>query len=337
MVIVPQRILVIQTAFIGDVILATSLLEKIHKHLPKAKIDYLVRKGNESLIKGHPFINEVLIWEKQSSKYKSLYQILKKIRASKYDAVINTQRFGATGMLTAFSGASIRSGFSKNPFSIGFTHSANHEIGNGTHEVERNQKLIECFTDSIYSRPKLYPSTTDFSKTKEFTNLPFITLSPSSVWFTKQFPMKKWIELLDKLPKEFNVYLLGGPGDKEKNAEIVSQCSVNVPENLAGKLSLLQSAALMSKAKMNYVNDSGPLHLCSAMNAPVTAVFCSTIPEYGFTPLSDEMHIVETTQKLDCRPCGLHGLNSCPEDHFNCANSIHTRQLLDTVIPNKIN
>ena len=122
MTIVPERILVIQTAFIGDVILATSLLEKIHTHLPNAKIDFLVRKGNESLLANHPFINELIIWNKLDSKYKSLYKLLKLIRATKYDAVINTQRFGATGMLTALSGAPIRSGFSKNPFSIGFTH-----------------------------------------------------------------------------------------------------------------------------------------------------------------------------------------------------------------------
>lgn len=337
MTIVPQRILVIQTAFIGDVILATSLLEKIHSQLPKAKIDFLVRKGNESLVSDHPFINELIIWNKQESKYRSLFKLLKKIRASEYDAVINTQRFGATGMLTAFSGAPIRSGFAKNPFSIGFTHSADHKIGNGTHEVERNQRLIEFFTDPIFAKPKLYPASKDFSKTEEFSKLPFVTLSPSSVWFTKQYPEEKWIELIDKLPSKFNVYLLGGPGDQKKNQDIIEKCKVNVPENLAGKLSLLQSAALMSKAEMNYVNDSGPLHLCSAMNAPVTSVFCSTIPDFGFTPLSDKSHVIETTEDLECRPCGLHGLKSCPKGHFNCANSISTNQLLNTLQNDKIN
>ncbi|MGB0805169.1 MAG: glycosyltransferase family 9 protein [Salibacteraceae bacterium] len=336
MTIVPQRVLIIQTAFIGDVILATSLLEKIHHHNPKANIDFLVRKGNEALLKNHPFIQNLIIWDKQGSKYKSLYQLLKQIRTAQYDAVVNTQRFGATGMLTAFSGAKIRSGFAKNPFSIGFTHSADHEIGNGTHEVERNQKLIDFFTNSQYAQPRLYPSEKDFQKIEEYTKLPFITLSPSSVWFTKQYPENKWVDLLDQLPKTYNIYLLGGPGDKEKNESLISKCSKNVPENLAGKLGLLQSAALMSKADMNYVNDSGPLHLCSAMNAPVTSVFCSTIPGFGFTPLSDENFIIETTKKLSCRPCGLHGLKHCPKGHFDCANTIETSQLTAPIITNKI-
>lgn len=331
MTIVPKNILVIQTAFIGDVILATALLEKIHQHLPEAKIDMLVRKGNEALLKEHPFVNELIIWNKKNSKYRGLYRILKQIRKSKYDAVVNTQRFGATGMLTAFSGSKIKSGFAKNPFSIGFTHSAPHEIGDGTHEIERNQKLIEPFTDAIAAKPKLYPNEFDFNFIKQFTHLPFITVSPTSVWFTKQFPLQKWVDFIDSLPTNLNVFLLGGPDDKSKNDELIAKCKTNVPENLAGKLSFLQSAALMSKAKMNYVNDSGPLHLCSAMNAPVTAVFCSTIPAFGFTPLSDIQSVIETTEKLNCRPCGLHGKIACPEGHFKCANIISSKQLLATL------
>ena len=331
MTIIPKHILVIQTAFIGDVILATALLEKIHQHLPEAKIDMLVRKGNEALLKEHPYLSELIIWDKKQSKYGSLYQVLKQVRKTNYDAVVNTQRFGSTGILTAFSGAKIKSGFSKNPFSIGFTHSALHEIGDGTHEVERNQKLIEPFTDAVAAKPKLYPSTFDFKFVQQFTKLPFITISPTSVWFTKQFPMDKWVDFIDKLPTNLNVFLLGGPDDQSKNTELISKCKKNVPDNLAGKLSFLQSAALMSKAKMNYVNDSGPLHLCSAMNAPVTAVFCSTIPDFGFTPLSDIKTIVETTKKLDCRPCGLHGKTECPKGHFDCANTINSNQLLATL------
>lgn len=331
MTIVLNKILIIQTAFIGDVILATSLIEKIHEHLPKAQIDILVRKGNEALLLNNPFINQTLIWDKKNGKYKHLYQLLKTIRSNKYDAIVNTQRFGATGFLTAFSGAPIRSGFSKNPFSFGFTHSATHDIGDGTHEIDRNQKLISFFTNEITSRPKLYPSDIDYDKIKPYTRLTYITISPTSVWFTKQFPASKWADFIDQLPSNINVFLLGGPDDQTTINDLIAKCRINIPENLAGKLSFLQSAALMKKAKMNYVNDSGPLHLCSSMNAPVTSVFCSTVTDFGFTPLSNIQYIVETPIELDCRPCGLHGHKSCPKEHFNCANNIKTDQLLSTI------
>jgi heptosyltransferase-2 len=89
---------------------------------------------------------------------------------------------------------------------------------------------------------------------------------------------------------------------------------------LAGKLTLLQSAALIKHAVMNYTNDSAPLHLCSAMNAPATAVFCSTIPEFGFGPLSDSSRVVQTRMELPCKPCGNHGKTECPKGHFDCGN-----------------
>jgi heptosyltransferase-2 len=89
---------------------------------------------------------------------------------------------------------------------------------------------------------------------------------------------------------------------------------------MAGKLSFLESAALMKHAVMNYVNDSAPLHLASATDAPVTAVFCSTIPAFGFGPLSSNSRVIETIEDLECRPCGLHGYKVCPRGHFKCAN-----------------
>ena len=80
---------------------------------------------------------------------------------------------------------------------------------------------------------------------------------------------------------------------------------------------------------MNYVNDSAPMHLCSAMNAPCSAVFCSTVPKFGFGPLSEKSFIIQTTEELECRPCGIHGFKECPIKTFECANSIDISLLLD--------
>ena len=84
----------------------------------------------------------------------------------------------------------------------------------------------------------------------------------------------------------------------------------------------------MQNAKMNYVNDSAPMHIASAMNAPTTAIFCSTIPAFGFGPLSDNSKIVETLEKLDCRPCGIHGYSACPKGHFKCGFGIEIKNVL---------
>jgi heptosyltransferase-2 len=84
----------------------------------------------------------------------------------------------------------------------------------------------------------------------------------------------------------------------------------------------------MKDATMNYVNDSAPMHLASAMNAPVTAIFCSTVPAFGFGPLSNKSVVIESKEKLTCRPCGLHGYRACPQKHFKCATTIESDALL---------
>ena len=322
-----KKILLIQTAFIGDVILATPLIEKLHQHYPDARIDFLLRKGNESLLKNHPFLNEVLIWNKKQNKTKNLFSLLLQIRRKKYDVVINSQRFLSTGLLTAFSDGKQRIGFDKNPLSFFFTKKIKHQIADNqqlTHEVQRNHALISHLTDAPPALPKLYPSDSDFEKIKELNLAPikkqYICIAPTSVWFTKQLPAEKWLKLIAKLPLQNDIYLLGAPSDMTACEKIKRASNHPKIHNLAGQLSLLQSAALMRDAMMNYVNDSAPLHLASAMNAPVTGVFCSTIPSFGFTPLSSVRRVLETKEKLDCRPCGLHGFKKCPKGHFRCSN-----------------
>jgi heptosyltransferase-2 len=126
------------------------------------------------------------------------------------------------------------------------------------------------------------------------------------------------------------VYLLGASADIEACESIRLKANRREVEVLAGKLSLLEAAALMKYARMNYTNDSAPLHLASAMDAPVTAVFCSTVPAFGFGPLSPRSFVVETPEKLSCRPCGIHGFRKCPKKHFNCSR-IDPQCLADTL------
>lgn len=312
-----SQILIIQTAFIGDVILATPVIEQLHKRFPDAQIDFLLRKGNERLLDNHPHLREVIIWNKKEKKKRNLFQIIKKIRTTHYDLVINLQRFFSTGLLTALSKGKEKFGFDKNPFSFAFTKKIKHEIGTN-HEVERNLSLISHLVDNQLIRPRLYPSEADFEKVK--IEAPYICIAPTSVWFTKQFPAVKWIELIHKLDHQYTIHLLGGPPDKAACEAIKKNCQHPNIRNRAGELSFLESAALMKNAKMNYVNDSAPLHMASAMNAPVMAVFCSTVPSFGFTPLSDNAMVIETTENLSCRPCGLHGFKECPKGHFKCAD-----------------
>ena len=211
------KFLIIQTAFIGDVILATVLIEKLHAEFPDAQIDFLLRKGNEELLFNHPYLNEVLIWNKKENKTKNLFKLIKFIRKKRYDKVINVQRFFSTGLITALSNAKEKIGFDKNPLSFLFDVKVKHIIGtkeNPVYEVKRNLNLIKHFTGNKIASVKLYPSKEDYAKVNAIVNLElsivnressivngsthllfntqkYICVAPSSVWFTKQFPKEK--------------------------------------------------------------------------------------------------------------------------------------------------
>lgn len=331
-----KKFLVIQTAFIGDVVLATALVEKLHKYYKDAQVDFLVRKGNESLLANNPNIIQVLIWNKKEQKIKNLFRLLSQVRKNKYDTVINLQRYFSSGMLAAFSGSKMVIGFNKNPLSFLYTKKVKHvfDLKHPKHEVERNNDLIKDLTDDSINRPVLYPSTADELAVSVYKLHPFVTMTPSSVWFTKKYPIEKWIDLINHFNPSYKIYLLGGSDNIIECEQIVNAASNKNTEILAGKLSFLQSASLMRSAVMNYTNDSAPLHFASAVNAPVTAIFCSTVPAFGYTPLSDKSYIVETQLHLKCRPCGNHGYKACPLGHFKCAHSITTNQVLQTIYAN---
>ena len=182
------KILVIQTAFIGDVILATSLLETLKASYPASTIDILVRKGNEVLFDSHPFIHEVRTFDKQRRKYRDLFKLIRNIRAATYDWVINLQRHFTTGLITFLSGAACKIGFDKNPLSSLYTYQIKHEI-DGRHEIDRNYDLIKAFTTVKVRKPKLYPYALEF---EYLSTKPYICIVPTSVWYTKQWPWTEW-------------------------------------------------------------------------------------------------------------------------------------------------
>jgi len=317
-----SKILVIQTAFIGDAILASAALESIHKQFPQAELHILVRNGNETLFENHPYLKKIWVWNKKKNKLRNLFKLITEIRKEHFDWLINLHRFASSGIITTLSKAKITAGFDKNPLSFLFTYKVKHIIGDGSHEVQRNHLLLKKYIDADFSKPKLYPSVANIEKVSQYTNQAFVCMAPASVWFTKQLPKHKWVDLCNLITVDTTIYLLGAKGDEALCTEIKAASKHLNIEILCGKLSLLDSCALMAKANMNYVNDSAPLHLASSVNANITAYFCSTVKEFGFYPLSDNSKTVEAVPAPPCRPCGLHGYKTCPQKHFKCGNDI---------------
>lgn len=311
------KVLVIQTAFLGDVVLATSVINSIKEQIPTATVDVLVKKGQETLLLDHPSIRKVKTFDKQR-KWREITRLIRENRRENYSHIINIHRFFSSGLLAVLSRGKTLVGFDKNPWSRFYTLRLPHPVMQGIHETDRNFTLVSALGIERKAKPSLFPGENARQKVQAFQQEPYVCFAPASVWATKQLPMEQWVELSKK--QDHVIYLLGGPSDHTL-CETISTQSTWRTVNLAGQLSLMESIALMKGAVRNYVNDSGPLHFASAVNAPVTAFFCSTVTDFGFGPLSDDSEVKEVSG-LACRPCGLHGKKECPQGHFKCGKEM---------------
>lgn len=336
-----KTILIIQTAFIGDTILASQFARAVKDQYPHSKIHFFLRKGNESVIQGLESIEKVWVWDKAGGKVKNLFNLIRALRGIRFDMVFNLHRHFNSGLVTALMKSPFKAGFQQNPLSFFYTHKVNHLIPHKTmsglwHEVQRNLQLLQkaepSFTivdNSKIYKPELPLQEKNFAKVAPHTEGNYFVVAPASVWFTKAWSEHKFRELTVELAKMGRVIFIGAPTDKD----LCDRIGKDIPntENLCGQLNLLDSAALMTKAKRVFVNDSAPLHLASCVNAKTTAIFCSTVQEFGYTPLADDSVVVDVGNSLSCRPCGLHGYKACPLGHFKCAEDIAIKSVLATI------
>lgn len=329
-----KTILIIQTAFIGDTILASHFARAVKDLYPNSKIHFFLRKGNESVIQGLPTIEKTWVWDKSGGKTKNLMKLISELRGIKFDMVFNLHRHFNSGLVSAMMKSPFKAGFKQNPLSMFYTRKINHQIPDprGWHEVQRNLELIPDYKivdNSKNYKPELPIQQKNIDKVSQYVNDNYFVVAPASVWFTKAWSEHKYRELTMELAKLGKVYFIGAPTDKE----LCDRIRKDVPntENLCGGLNLLDSAALMKSARRVFVNDSAPLHLASCVNAKTTAIFCSTIPGFGYTPLADDSVVVDVGDKLACRPCGLHGYKECPLKHFKCSEDIAIQKVLDTI------
>jgi heptosyltransferase-2 len=329
-----RNVIFIQTAFIGDAILATSMLESWHLAHPQDHLHLVVRSGNKSLFQDHPFLAGLHVWEKTKNPFSRYFNLLKlglRIRRAGVDVLVTPHRHVSSGMIRVMSGAKSSACFSEHPMAWLFGHRELHGLGNGEHEIERNHRLIVPWVGSDKPRmPKLYAHQRAANEAAVHS---FGVAAPSSQWATKKWPSEHWVQWLDLEYERFpqrQIVLMGGPDDRSDLEDIRQRSSHNQLE-IRTDLTLLESAGLMEKASWVVTNDSGPMHMASALNVPTVAIFCSTLPAFGFGPLADKSTIVEKAEELSCRPCGVHGKTSCPVGHFKCGMDVSPQQVLTAV------
>lgn len=335
-----MKVLIIQTAFYGDVILSLPLVQVLKEKKPECSIDFMCIPKTSEILKGNPFISKVIIFDKHeyAKGISGFRNVISEVRNNKYDVVISVQRYTRSSIIAKLSGAEKRISYENSSLSYFYTDKVPYYQ---KHEIRRVLDLLQPLgiIESKIIKPKLFPTDDDKNEvTKIFNGLgikrknEIICIAPGSVWFTKRFPEGKFIDLLNMLDKSnLKIALIGGKEDMKLCDNLIKKSTNNEVYNFAGKLTILQSAELIKNSTLLISNDSAPLHIANSVGTKVIALFGSTTKEFGFYPVGENDKVFEING-LKCRPCSNHGKKNCPIQTFDCMQKINVRDIYNEIV-----
>jgi heptosyltransferase-2 len=352
--------LVVQTSFIGDMVLTTPLIAELARRGP---VDVLATPITGPLLANNPAVRRVILYDKRGEDREpvGLWRAARSMRELfdegrkrpiSYEAVYLAQGSIRSAIVARMVGAQEYVGFSTSAGRALYTQVIGYR--EEKHHAERLWSLSQWKSRGTQAppgvRPTLYPGTeeraavdailghvgtcspgTGSHQSLVTSHQSLVVLAPGSTWATKRWPY--FAELARILARSFRLAIVGSEADQDAARSIRNEAAVEILD-ATGELSLLGSAELIGRAAALVTNDSAPLHLASAMNTPTVAVFGPTVPAFGFGPLSSRS-AVAGVDALACRPCHRHGPRRCPLGHWRCMRDLspeHVAQLVEDVI-----
>ncbi len=333
-----QRILLVQTGFLGDVILSTPVLASLRRLYPDSGISVLTTPLAADLVRHHPDASEVIIYDKRGadSGFLGLLRIVRELRRRRFSAAFSLHKSYRTALLLFFAGIHPRYGFKEAALPWLYTKTAGrtgagHEVlrnlailrAVGREPAELEQSMLVAFPAELPAGAAAKIGISDRDK--------LVGIAPGSVWATKRWTVEGFAELARMLAAGgYHVVLIGGPDDADVGAQIERAANVELT-NAIGRLTLLESAGLISSLRLLISNDSAPLHMASASRTPAVAIFCATVPEFGYGPWQNDHEIVGVNG-LSCRPCGRHGGQSCPTGTHACQKDLSATVVFEAAV-----
>lgn len=323
------RILIIQTAFLGDAILATSLVKAVKMTYPECVVSVLAIPQCKVVFQG--LADEIIEFDKRKLKgvKTATKKIIELIKGKAFDLAFIPHRSARSGFIARSAGIPIRIGFKRGAGRAFHTHTAPYDYN--AYECQRNLDLLRCLTpfDSEMP-PELCPQDSD---QQTITNIlselsllqdSYAVIAPGSVWRTKRWRPERFHAVIKELEEQFRIpsFIIGGAEDFELGASV----AYDPKFNLVGRLSLLESASLVNSAKFLISCDSAPAHIATAVSARQLIIFGSTAPRFGFAPPYDAVRLAGVD--LWCRPCTNHGRQTCPIFGSTCCLNDQTPEMI---------
>jgi len=323
---------------LGDVLLTTPLIRAMRGRLKDSRIEYFVKSDSAPLLHGNPHISR--IYELEGKGFGALRDKVRRIsEGGAYDLVVDLHR---------------------NPRSWYVRHRAPSRrwvmmrrdrfrrwlivhLGVDLYGENIDPAPARYFSalDGVFDPPlkpddkglEIFLNEADRREAGEKLNFDgaIVAVAPSARWPTKRWAPERFAEVSDRLAQELGAraVLLGGREDMELTGAVEKRMREKAI-NIAGALSIRGAAAVIEKSLAFVGNDTGLMHIASALSRPGAAIFGPTTRHLGFYPYRSRLHVVEATG-LKCRPCSKQGDIECPKSHFRCMLDISSAQVMNAV------
>ncbi len=304
----PERILIVKPSSLGDIIHTLPLLGLLKKYRPESEIDWVVSRGFEGLLQGHPLLGNCILidkdnWKRPERSLKTLSEFIRLfrlLRERRYDVCIDAQGLLRSGLITLFSGAKKKIGFSDAREGAHLFYNTKVQGGRNIHAVNRYLKLLTPL--GIYPEEIYFPL--NHIVEKRPVDGPYYIVIPGARWQTKLWPSEYYAQLIrllsHKAPfSEMKPILVGATSDKQR-AQKINQLSGGEAFDLTGKTDLKELCSIIKGASFVITNDSGPMHIAAALNIKVFAIFGPTSP--ALTGPYGSNNVV-LTAGISCQPC----------------------------------
>jgi len=324
------KILILQTAFIGDVVLASPLIDAVKKEYPYAEVSLLTIPYSAPALKNHPGLKEIIVFDKRGKGgFCNTLKMVKRLKNDNFNLALVPHRSFRSAAIVWAAGIPQRIGFDRSAGRLLFTDVI--EYRKDWHEVKRNLSLLGMEKENI--APKIYPGEAEEAKASQLLERfgvknGFIAIAPGSVWDTKRWPEVYFQELCGSMRKRgFPQVILVGAANERELCERIAAGMEGYGFIAAGELNPLESGALLERAAVLVTNDSAAGHIAAAVGTNVMSIFGPTAPDFGFAPYG-EGHIIVEHPDLYCRPCRIHGSRRCPEQHFRCMKELRPETVI---------
>jgi len=314
------KILIIRLSSLGDILLTTPVIRALSKKYPNSQIDYVVKRQYSSSLQYNPYISVMYLYEKKKAK-----SIKDQIRKVKYDLIIDFQNNLRSCALTFGLGTEVKR-FKKPTFKKLLLVWTKINLLKGIKSIPvRYAEVVDIQLDNngldLFIPENINPKVAAGKK--------YIGVCPGAKHFTKRWPEEYFIELGNIFSSHnFTIVIFGGKDDLELCEAISSKIENSI--NLCNNDDLLQTVVDMKQCQHIICNDSGLMHTATAVGVPITAIFGSTVREFGFVPYLSDNSILENNS-LSCRPCSHIGRSSCPQRHFKCMKETKPNTVFDHV------